>query len=273
MTNQPLTETEVFVNAIRKTSLGSTTNSSGDNFIDRFSKYLTCSQEERDRFVETFNDHSDLNRYREELLDLSMRAKFYNTGINSRDREYFTFDTFKLNSKNMHFKDTMMKLQRYDITKPYGIIFIGDKGTGKTHLLKALLQNLHDDKKFPCAFYPMGRLMQDFTLYYKETAIIKQKYMDPMGLFIDDLGAFEMTKYGPGNFQQVLDYRYGNGKPTFISSDIDSGDITAKFGERITERIRQGFKACRMNWPSYRSQVQDDIRQDWDKLLIFDELE
>ena len=62
-------------------------------------------------------------------------------------------------------------------------------------------------------------------------------------LVLDDLGVEFLDKNG--NFQQkldeLLDDRYSNFRKTIITTNLNSDDFKERYGERVADRIREGF--------------------------------
>ena len=62
-------------------------------------------------------------------------------------------------------------------------------------------------------------------------------------MVLDDLGIEYLDKNG--NFLQrldeIMDERYSNYRKTIITTNLNSEDFKARYGERIADRIREGF--------------------------------
>jgi DNA replication protein DnaC len=118
------------------------------------------------------------------------------------------------------------------------ISLLGQSGTGKTHLLTALANNLIMKKQVSVLYFPFvegfNNLKDDFNLL--EEKLTKMKRISV--LFIDDL--FKGRSF-PTDFQieqmfGVINYRYLNHKPIMISSEktVDElCDIDEALGTRI----------------------------------------
>uniref|UniRef100_UPI00406D3D23 DnaA ATPase domain-containing protein n=1 Tax=Cytobacillus sp. FSL W7-1323 TaxID=2921700 RepID=UPI00406D3D23 len=120
------------------------------------------------------------------------------------------------------------------------ICLLGQPGSGKTHLLTALTNNLILKKQVRVMYFPFvegfNDLKDDFALL--EEKLNKMKRVD--ALYIDDL--FKGRSF-PTDFQieqmfAVINYRYLNFKPLLISSEKtidDLLDIDEGLGSRIKE--------------------------------------
>lgn len=126
------------------------------------------------------------------------------------------------------------------------IALLGQPGSGKTHLLTAIMNNLIKKKSVHCMYFPyvegMGDLKADFdNLEAKLNAMRKVEV-----LFLDDLfkpinGQPRATDWQVEQIQSVLNYRYLNHKPLLISSELTIDeilDIDEALGSRIHQMCR-----------------------------------
>ncbi len=160
-----------------------------------------------------------------------------------------TFSSFKLEGKHEliheayqcavdYYKD----FDRIKNNRCNSISLLGQPGTGKTHLLTALANNLIQKKQISVLYFPFvegfNDLKDDFTLL--EEKITKMKRVGV--LFIDDL--FKGRDY-PTPFQLeqmfgVINYRYLNYLPIMISSE-KTVDELIEVDEALGTRI---FQMC-----------------------------
>ena len=63
-------------------------------------------------------------------------------------------------------------------------------------------------------------------------------------LVIDDLGVEYLDKNGHFNHRldELIDARYSNFRKTIITTNLNKADFKDRYGLRITDRIREGFK-------------------------------
>ena len=63
-------------------------------------------------------------------------------------------------------------------------------------------------------------------------------------LVIDDLGVEYIDKNGffLSRLDELIDARWGNFKRTIITTNLNRKDFQDRYDQRITDRIRQGFK-------------------------------
>ena len=150
------------------------------------------------------------------------------------------------------------------LDKP-GLLFIGNPGTGKTHLAVAALRGLIA-KGFEGIFFDYQNLLEMIRSGYNETsgATEREAYraaLDAEILLLDDLGAHRVTDWVEDTVTSIITYRCNNRKPLIATTNLgdpDAGDkrsygleadIKSKqlLAERIGMRARSRlFEMCRV---------------------------
>ena len=71
-----------------------------------------------------------------------------------------------------------------------------------------------------------------------------EKMMSVSMMVIDDLGVEYLDKNGYFNHRldELIDDRYSNYRKTIITTNLNSEDFQARYGARVADRIREGFK-------------------------------
>ncbi|WP_240486413.1 ATP-binding protein [Bacillus haynesii] len=127
------------------------------------------------------------------------------------------------------------------------IALLGQPGSGKTHLLIAIMNNLIKTKFVNCLYFPYvegtGDLRKDFDQL--ETKLDAMRKVDV--LFIDDLfkpaqGKPRATEWQIEQIQSVVNYRYLNHLPLLVSSELTTDellDIDEALGSRIHQMCRE----------------------------------
>ncbi|MDA1477511.1 ATP-binding protein [Bacillus changyiensis] len=126
------------------------------------------------------------------------------------------------------------------------IALLGQPGSGKTHLLTAIMNNLIKKKSIHCLYFPyvegMGALKTDFDQLETKLDTMRKVAV----LFIDDLfkpakGQPRATEWQIEQIQSVVNYRYLNHLPLLISSELTTDellDIDEALGSRIHQMCR-----------------------------------
>lgn len=189
------------------------------------------------KFIDVFKDCvCSKNRQSDHLLKFSEITDEF---------KKMTFGSFVLDEKPEAIKaahqcavDYYKDFDQIKTQRCNSISLLGQPGSGKTHLLTALANNLIIKKQISVLYFPFvegfNDLKDDFDLL--EEKLTKMKRISV--LFIDDL--FKGRQY-PTDFQieqmfAVINYRYLNHKPIMISSEktVDElCDIDEALGTRI----------------------------------------
>lgn len=144
-------------------------------------------------------------------------------------RKYETFDCENLPEIRTH------------INKHHSIYLWGKYGTGKTHFLHWLFakynkEGHHGTLKLAAEIH--HDLISEIK-HHKATGehktSITTKMMYTELLFIDDLGNEHMTDFVHECLQLVIDYRYRNDKPTFITSNYSYTELYNIYADKIGE--------------------------------------
>ncbi|PPA70503.1 DnaA ATPase domain-containing protein [Jeotgalibacillus proteolyticus] len=134
------------------------------------------------------------------------------------------------------------------------IALLGQPGSGKTHLLMAVSNNLMQKKKLPVLYFPyvegFNDLKDDFTAIEKKLKRMKEVEV----LFIDDLfkpvskvvngvriKVPRATEWQIEQMYAVLNYRYLNHKPILVSSELtvdELADVDEALGTRIYQMCK-----------------------------------
>nr|WP_245733037.1 ATP-binding protein [Salipaludibacillus aurantiacus] len=160
------------------------------------------------------------------------------------------FKSFRTEGKPPQIKDMYETARDYymDFDKIRGerqnsISLHGNPGTGKTHLLLAVSNNLMSKRGIGVLYFPyvegFNDLKDDFDKL--EQKLNRMKYVDV--LFIDDLfkparGKPRATDWQVEQTYAVINHRYLNHKPIMISSELSTDeicDIDEALGTRIFE--------------------------------------
>lgn len=126
-------------------------------------------------------------------------------------------------------------------TRQNSIALLGQPGSGKTHLLSALANNLIKKKVQRVLYFPyiegFNSLKGDFDRL--NARLTEMNRVDV--LFIDDLFKGNYTDWEFKQMMGVINYRYLNNKPMLISSEFDVGEL-CKIDEALGSRIYEMSK-------------------------------
>ncbi len=141
--------------------------------------------------------------------------------------------------------------EEYDLTKSMkGLYLHGSFGSGKTYLISALLNELHDTKNvsIEIVYFPdLLRSLKDFDDY----SYNMNRFMKTDLLLIDDIGAEKVTEWGRDEILgTILQERMNEHKTTFFTSNLNLKELEEHLSisnsgvdkvksRRIIERIKQ----------------------------------
>lgn len=150
-------------------------------------------------------------------------------------------------------------------TKKQGLMFIGDPGTGKTHLAVAVMKRLIA-RGFECVFFDYQNLLERIRSSYDQASGAAQREayqtaLDCEVLILDDLGAHRVSDWVEDTVTSLITYRYNQNKPLITTTNLRdpeagdasipsgaAGDLSSRYylTERIGSRARSRlFEMCR----------------------------
>jgi DNA replication protein DnaC len=127
------------------------------------------------------------------------------------------------------------------LDKP-GLLFIGNTGTGKTHLAVSALRALIE-RGFEGIFYDYQELLHRIRLGYDKTsgAADREAYrraMEVEVLLLDDLGAHRVTDWVEDTVTAILTHRCNHRKPTIVTTNLPPpGQVSNASKDSLADRI------------------------------------
>jgi DNA replication protein DnaC len=115
-----------------------------------------------------------------------------------------------------------------------GLLFIGDPGTGKTHLAVAALRILIS-RGFAGTFFGYQRLLEMIRAGYDPASggserEAYQSALDAEILLLDDLGAHRVTDWVQDTITSLITYRCNNRKPLVATTNLYDAEISGAGG-------------------------------------------
>jgi DNA replication protein DnaC len=144
-----------------------------------------------------------------------------------------------------------------------GLYLCGAPGSGKTHLLASSMRALvYTQKltglqaKFRSVPEILLELKASFSREHTLTRLeLVEQYSYIPYLFLDDLGAENVTDFSIEAFYIILNNRIANsngGLRTFITSNYDLKQLQERMNDRISSRILEHCKIIKLTKPDYR---------------------
>lgn len=125
-----------------------------------------------------------------------------------------------------------------------GLFLHGTVGSGKTHLIAAILNSFIDWKiqlQESGHSSPVTAFWISMSFYIeslRESPKLRQRAFDAGVLFIDDFGTKDATPWVMDQIYQLIEHRSSRRLQTFITSNVSLEDIRAKYDERVESRIK-----------------------------------
>ena len=160
------------------------------------------------------------------------------------------FDNFIVTEQN---KELFEILQDYlygsckAVRGGIGIYLWGEPGTGKTHAMYALANELVYENQHTVYFTSildiLNGIKKNFT-DIEEQENIKERAKDAQFLFLDDIGAEQLkddSDWYKSIIYEIIDYRYRQNKTTIFSSNYSKTELVEKrhYDERLVQRIME----------------------------------
>lgn len=130
------------------------------------------------------------------------------------------------------------------VRRGMGIYLSGDVGTGKTMLANLVLKDMIK-AGYSCFATTFAQTIEMYTAGWSdkdEKAYFQRKFLGSQMLLLDDVGKeLRNTKLSlsESTFDSILRQRVTNGRPTFITTNLDASDLREGYGAGILSLIRE----------------------------------
>jgi DNA replication protein DnaC len=155
-------------------------------------------------------------------------------------------------------------VERYELgDSNLGLLFVGNPGTGKTHLAVSILKELIRRKQVECLFVDYRELLKSIQHSYNpEVAVTEMDLLRPVAeaevLVLDELGAVRTSEWVWDTVSVILNARYNESRTTIITTnypDLPERDM------RGTDDLRNPIAARKaMEKPTLGDRITDRMR-------------
>jgi len=165
--------------------------------------------------------------------------------------------------------------REYPPSKPFGLLFMGPTGVGKTHLAVGILRHLIRDKSIRCLFRTFPDLLKEIQMSYSPVSMtselsLLQPVLDAEVLLLDELGTQKPSDWIRETVSYILNYRYVENKVTILTTNyLDQEDLKSprksvsyslseRIGEPMRSRLYEMCKTVVMQGEDFRQRFKPD---------------
>ena len=166
-----------------------------------------------------------------------------------------TFENFNTSGNEEAFTKAKKYADRFcqaDERISTGLLFIGNAGTGKTHLAAAIMNHLIAES-IPAMFITsieLFGLLRDFDNQKERLKKIKSVPL----LVLDDLGKEKITDWNREKLFEIINARYEDYLPVIITTNDTTRELNQNVGEAIYSRLCETCELVPMKGKDYRKQ-------------------
>ena len=163
-------------------------------------------------------------------------------------------------------------VEEYPMSQPFGLLFMGPQGVGKTHLAVSIIKQLISRKSIHCLFSTFPELLKEIQNSYNPVSQASElsllaPVLETEVLVLDELGAQNPSSWVKDTVAYVLNYRYNENKVTILTTNYRDEDerkgakagiadtLSERIGVRMRSRLFEMCKTIKMNGNDFRKAV------------------
>lgn len=163
-------------------------------------------------------------------------------------------------------------VEEYPMSPPFGLLFMGRPGVGKTHLAVGIIKRLMREKSVECLFRTFPELLKEIQNSYNPRTEASElsllaPVLDAEVLVLDELGAQSHSSWVRDTVGYVLNYRYNENKVTILTTNFPdqvegrdarkgvSDSLIDRIGDRMRSRLYEMCKTVTMIGSDFRQNV------------------
>jgi DNA replication protein DnaC len=135
------------------------------------------------------------------------------------------------------------------------LILLGDVGVGKSHLAVGVLRICRYGR-----FVKQSTFLRQLRDTYRDRQAEDpiEAYQKAELLVLDEIGVTSGGRDEAPAIYEVLDYRYGERKPTILTANVSWDELKGILGNRMSDRLREAaFRILEFGGPSHRGEARD----------------
>ena len=161
----------------------------------------------------------------------------------------------------------------YPTSQPFGLLFMGPQGIGKTHLAVGIIKTLMRNKSVECLFRTFPELLKEIQNSYNpisqtsEVSLLSP-VLETEVLVLDELGAQNPSTWVRDTVAYILNYRYNENKVTILTTNYQDeyegreekkepkpDTLSQRIDERIRSRLFEMCKTIPMDGNDFRKEI------------------
>jgi DNA replication protein DnaC len=163
-------------------------------------------------------------------------------------------------------------VDEYPMSQPFGLLFMGPQGVGKTHLAVGIVKQLMRLKSVPCLFRTFPELLKEIQNSYNAVSqaselSLLRPVLETEVLVLDELGAQNPSSWVRDEVSYVLNYRYNENKVTILTTNFKdeterkdakvgiTDTLSERIGVRMRSRLFEMCKTMKMDGNDFRKEV------------------
>ncbi len=165
-------------------------------------------------------------------------------------------------------------VEHYPMSTPFGLLFMGPKGVGKTHLAVGIIKQLMRVKSVPCLFRTFPELLKEIQNSYNPVSQSSElsllgPILESEVLVLDELGAQNPSSWVKDTVGYILNYRYNENKVTILTTNyLDRDDpkdrqkgvsytLAERIGDQMRSRLHEMCKMVIMTGDDFREMIKN----------------
>jgi DNA replication protein DnaC len=163
-------------------------------------------------------------------------------------------------------------VEEYPMSQPFGLLFMGPQGVGKTHLAVGIIKQLMKQKSVACLFRTFPELLKEIQNSYNSVSQTTEMsllapVLDTEVLELDELGAQNPSSWVRDEVAYVLNYRYNENKVTILTTNFKDEEerkdakkgitdtLSERIGDRMRSRLYEMCKTIKMDGNDFRKAI------------------
>jgi DNA replication protein DnaC len=163
-------------------------------------------------------------------------------------------------------------VDEYPMAQPFGLLFMGPQGVGKTHLAIGIIKKLMRDKSIDCLFRTFPELLKEIQSSYNPISQASElsllaPVLETEVLVLDELGAQNPSTWVKDTVAYVLNYRYNENKVTILTTNYQDeregrevhpgtpDTLSQRIDVRMRSRLFEMCKTIQMDGNDFRKEV------------------